>query len=134
MIFVRSCHQHPTTNQAWRLLLKNLWSGFVDSVRGKKRLHALYYNARNPITRITGFVLSPSNLYRIIRTKQSPPPTPAHQNQTDCVLLPNSLFVFVTKILHTISSYKTCQELCLSTVLINEKVLKCSKRNTLLYY
>ncbi len=81
-----------------------------------------------------GIVLSPSNLYRIIRTKQSPPPTPAHQNQTDCVLLPNSLFIFVTKILHTISSYKTCQELCLSMELINKEVFKRSKRNTLLHY
>jgi len=50
------------------------------------------------------------------------------------MLLSNSLFVFETKTLHTISSYITCQELCLSTELKNEEVLKCSKRNTLLHY
>ena len=54
-----------------------------------------------------GIVLSPSNLYRIIRIKHSSPPTLAHQTQTDSVLLSNSLFVFTTKTLHTISSYKT---------------------------
>jgi len=43
------------------------------------------------------------------------------------MLLSNSLFVFETKTLHTISSYITCQELCLSTKLIKEEVFKRQK-------
>ena len=43
------------------------------------------------------------------------------------MLLSNSLFVFATKTLHTISSYITCQELCLSTKLIKEEVFKRQK-------